>query len=143
MSANRGIEGGFTLLEVMIAAVVVVILLLGFVGSVVASFMADTGSHNTDTAVNVARQTMEEVMEVSFEDVLALDGDTALTDEGMAVRISVVQSTLTIALVEVSVCRPVSTMTLEELQTLSTEDFKRIREAQGSQFTLVTMKHKP
>ena len=79
MSGLRKHEGGFTLLEVMIAAVVVVILVPAFLGSIVASFLADAGGRSTDGAVNTARQTMEEVLGLSFQDVLALDGDTALT----------------------------------------------------------------
>jgi len=143
MHRRRSPEAGFTLLEVLIAAVVVVVLALAFLGSVVASFMADTGSHNSNAAVNAARQTMEEVMELAFGDVLALDGDTAVTSDGLAVRISVVQSTVSLALVEGAVCRPVSMVSVCELQAMSLEEFKRLGAAQGSKFSLVTMKHKP
>ena len=135
-------QNGFSLLEVLIAAVVVVVLVLAFLGSVVASFMVDSSSHNSNASVNVARQTMEEVLELSFQDVLALDGDTVLTAEGLAVRISVVQSTVSLALVEVCVARPVPAMTVDQLQGLTLDDFRRMGAAKGSVFSLVTMKHK-
>jgi Tfp pilus assembly protein PilV len=138
-----GNEAGFALLEVMIAAVVVVVLLLGFLGSVVASFLADAGSRSTNDAVNVARQTMEEALELTFQDVLGLDGDTALTTEGIAVRTSVVQSTATLALVEVCVCRPVPPLTLMQLQALSMDGFRQLPSAPGSRLSLVTMKYRP
>ena len=135
-------QNGVSLLEVLIAAVVVVVLVLAFLGSVVASFMADASSHNSNASVNVARQTMEEILELSFQDVLALEGDTVLTAEGLALRISVVQSTVDLALVEVCVARPVPTMTAAQLQGLSLDDFRRMGAAKGSVFSLVTMKHK-
>ena len=143
MLSIRAREQGFSLLEALIAAVVVVILLLGFMGSVVGSFLADAGSRNTGLAVNVARQTMEEAVELDYADALALDGDTSLTGEGMAVRISVVQSTPTLALIEVWVCRPAPALTLVQLQALSLDGIKQLRSAPGSQFSLVTMKHSP
>jgi prepilin-type N-terminal cleavage/methylation domain-containing protein len=136
-------ERGFSLLEVLIAAVVVVILLMAFLGSVVASFLADAGSQNSNSAVNLARKTMEEVMGVPFQDALAMDGDTILTPEGLAVRISVVQTGVTLALVEVSVSRPVPMLTLGDLQVLGLDEFRRMPSASGSQFNLVCMKHKP
>lgn len=143
MRLTRDGQRGFSLLEVLIAAVVVVVLVLSFLGSVVASFMADAASHNVNSSVNVARQTVEEVLELSFTDVLALDGDTILTADGLAIRISVLQSAVDLAIVEVCVCRPVPMLTAVELQGLSLDDFKRLGAAKGSVFSLVTMKHKP
>lgn len=70
MTTRRDGQGGFMLLEVLIAAVVIVVLVLAFIGGIVASFMADASSHNTNTSVNVARQTIEEVLELSFGDIL-------------------------------------------------------------------------
>ncbi len=142
MTIRRDGQGGFTLLEVLIAAVVIVVLVLAFIGGIVASFMADASSHNTNASVNVARRTTEEVLELSFGDILALDGDTILTVEGLAVRISVVHSAVNLALIEVCVCRPVPMLTVGEFQALSLDDFKRLTSAPGSVFSLVTMKHR-
>ena len=142
MKSTRDGQRGFSILEVLIAAVVVVLLVLAFLGSVVASFMADISSHNTNGSVNVARQTVEELFELSFSDVLALEGDTILTADGLAIRISVLQSAVDLAIIEVCVCRPAPMLTVVELQGLSLDDFKRLGAAKGSVFSLVTMKHK-
>lgn len=136
----RPAQKGTSLIEVMIAAVVVVILALAFMGSVTASFMADASSHSVNGAMNVARATMEESIELSFADLLALDGDTILMSDGFAVRISVIQSSVNLALVEVTVCRPVPPLVLGQLQSLNLEEFKRLPAASGSVFSLVTMK---
>ena len=136
-------ESGFSLLEVMISGVVVVILALAFFGSVVGSFLADAGSQSTNAAVNLARQTMEEAVELSFLDAMALDGDSVLQANGFVVRTSVVQSTVSLELIEVYVCRPVPPLTLAQLQVLSLDALKQLHSAPGSQYSLVTMLRNP
>ena len=143
MRTGKCNQNGFSLLEVMIAAVVVVVLVLAFMKSMVGTFLADSSSRNSSASVNLARNAMEEIVELAFDDVLALDGDTVITSEGLALRISAVQSSLHLSLVEVLVCRPVPRLSAGELHSLDLEEFRRLPCAQGSNFSLVTMKHKP
>lgn len=143
MVSGCRVESGLSLLEVLIAAAVLVILALAFLGNIVAAALGGAGNLNTNQAVNVARQTMEEVLETPFLDTLGLDGDTLLTTDGMAVRISVVQASVGLDLIEVTTCRPVPAQTLAQLQALSLQNFKTLKAAPGSLYSLVTMKHQP
>jgi len=131
-------EAAYTLLEVMVAAVIVVILALGLAGSMGAAFMADASARNTAASVHAAQQTLEELQQLDYGDVLACDADAILTPEGVAVKIAASEVMVGMLLVEVFACRPVEERTLAELSGLTMEQFKNIEAAMGSRVRVVT-----
>ena len=131
---------GFTLLEVMIGAVIVVILAMGLAGSMGSAFMADSAAKDRAASLNAGRQVMEELEQLDYGDVLACDGDTILTDRSIAIRISAAESMLDMMLVEVYACRPTGGPALAELAALSVTQLKQLPSAMGSRVRLVTYK---
>jgi prepilin-type N-terminal cleavage/methylation domain-containing protein len=91
----RGVrrDAGFSLLEVMIAAVVVVILAMGLASSMGSAFMADNAARGAAASTNACQQTLEELQQLAYGDVLACDGDAMFASENVAVKISAFEST--------------------------------------------------
>ena len=137
MRAHRP-EPGFTLLEVMIAAVIVVILAMGLAASMGVAFMADSSARNTAASTHACQQVMEEMQQLDYSDVLACDGDAILTAEGIAVKIGVSEAMVGMLLIDVAACRPTPQRNLLELSGLTMDQFRNIPSATGSVVHLVT-----
>jgi hypothetical protein len=131
-------DAASSLLEVMIAAVVVVILALGLASSMGSAFLADTAARSVSASANACQQVLEELQELDYGDVLACDGDAMLTSQGVAVKISAAEAMAGMILIEVYACRPVEPRTLLELGGLTMTQFKNLRAAPGSQVRLLT-----
>ena len=99
---NRHDEAGFSLFEIVLAAGILSLVMLGVLAAMNGSFMADEVAANTTRSQTIARQAMEECLAVSYDDLLSLDGNTATVD-GFTVTISVLQSSLDMRLIEVVV----------------------------------------
>jgi len=95
-------SGGFSLFEVVLAAGILSLVMLGVLAAMNGSFMADRAAANTTRSQSIARQAMEECLHAAFDDLLSLDGDTTTVD-GFTVQVSVVQSSVDTRLVEVVV----------------------------------------
>ena len=84
VGASRGAvcarSAGFTLVEVMIALVVIVLALQGFSQSIVASMVAADADSEVRRATEGARQAMEQIKGANFEDIFALYNDYAGDD---------------------------------------------------------------
>ena len=131
-------NAGFTLLEVMIATVILVTLALGLATSMGAAFMADAAARNAAASTHAAQQVMEELQHLDYGDVLACDGDAMLTSEGIALKLSVSEVMVGMLLVEVQTCRPTPDRTLAELADMSMTQVKALPAAAGSEVRLVT-----
>ena len=84
-------QRGFTLLELMIAAVILVILFMGFMSSLTSSFLADVSSNIANSSRANAERLMEESLDLSYSDCLLLDENAVLTSDGLACKIGVSQ----------------------------------------------------
>gem|GEM_PF-3661902 len=136
----RGVrrDAGFSLLEVMIAAVVVVILAMGLASSMGSAFMADNAARGAAASTNACQQTLEELQQLAYGDVLACDGDAMFASENVAVKISAFESTAGMILIEVYACRPAQTQTLIGLGGMTMAQVKALPAVAGSQVRLLT-----
>ena len=137
MKAHKG-NSGFSLIEVMIAMVIVVILALGLATSMCAAFLADSAAKNKTAAINTAQRLMEEIEQVDYGDLLSLHEDAVIDDDGMTLKISVTEVMVGMVMIEVSACRPVDTRTMSELSILTMSQFKEIVSREGSRVSLIT-----
>lgn len=69
-------EQGFTLIEVMIAAAVIAIVLIGVVSTLSTAFVADRVASESTRAQNYCRQTMETLMEQEFSTLPTFNGSS-------------------------------------------------------------------
>lgn len=134
----RASDVAFTLLEVMIAAVLVMILTMGLAATMGAAFMAAASARNTAASSHACQQVMEELEQLDYGDILACDSDAILTAEGIAVKIAASEAMVGMLLIEVAGCRPSPERTLLELAPLTMEQFRNLPSALGSKMRLVT-----
>jgi len=98
-------EAGVTLLEMVFAAAILSVLMVGVLAAMNGSFMADRAAGNDTASQTLARRVMEECMAVAYEDLMNLNGNTT-TVNGFTATVSVVQSTVDTRLIEVQVVNP-------------------------------------
>lgn len=134
----RQSENGFTLLEVMIGTVILVILALGLAGSMGAAFMADATARDTAAATHAGQQVMEELQKLDYLDVLGCDGNAIVTSEDIAIKVSATETMVGMILVEVRACRLLEKRTVLELAGLTMGQFASLRPATGAQVRLMT-----
>lgn len=72
-------EAGLTIVEIVIATVIIAITAAGVLSSISMAYIADRSSQDLITAQNLSRGVMESVEVTPFEGLLSLDGAT-LTD---------------------------------------------------------------
>ena len=131
-------NSGFSLIEVMVAMVIVIILALGLASSMGAAFLADSSAKNKTAAINTAQRLIEEIEQVDYGDLLSLHEDAVINDDGMALKISVTEVMVGMVMIEVSACRPIVPRTMPELSMLTMSQFKQIASREGSQINLIT-----
>ena len=81
-NANDTQNGGFTILEVMIALVFLSVGLLGIAGLHFATISGNQSAHKITVAVNLAEDKIEELKGLDFADEDLEDTDTVKTDVG-------------------------------------------------------------
>lgn len=134
---SRG-DSGFSLIEVVIAMVMLVILAMGMASSLGAAFMADAVARDTARSAHAAQQVLEELQPLQYADVLGEDGTAALTPQGVAVKISAHEAMVGMIMVEVFACRPTPPRSLADLGAMSMAQVKRLPAAPGSQVRVIT-----
>ena len=133
-------QRGFTLLELMIAAVILVILFMGFMSSLTSSFLADVSSNIANSSRANAERLMEESLDLSYEDCLLLDENAVLTSDGLACKIGVSQVGAGLLMIEVNVLKPKQPQTLAELAAMSLVNFRNLPATPGSSVRLLSLK---
>lgn len=73
-------NSGFTLLELMIGAVVLIVALVGLIAAYTGCFMLNEGARNLTIAINGAQDKMEEIRNLSFDQIAGQDGTNFETD---------------------------------------------------------------
>ena len=133
-------QKGFTLLELMIAAVILTILFMAFLSTLTGSFLAD----NTATTANAARASaerlMEETLDLDYLDCLMVDQNAAVTEQGLACKLGVVEVSPGLCLIEVHICKPTQEVTVGELAVMSLSDVRDLECMSGSRVRLLCLK---
>ena len=135
---GHGNDRAFTLLEVTIAAVMLVIVSLGLATSMGAAFMADAAARDAAASVHAGQQVLEELAQLDYGDVLACDGDALLTDGGLAVKIASTEVSVGMLMIEVYTCRPSPEHALAELADMTLTQIKALPATRGAQVRLLT-----
>lgn len=135
-------QKGFTLLELTIAAVILVILLMTFLSTLTSSFLADNVAVTTNACRATAERLMEEVLDLSFGDTPMVDQNAVLTADGIAAKIAVLEEAPDLLLVEVYVLKPRNGIALDELAQMSMPVIRDLEPAPGSRVRLLCLKAK-
>jgi prepilin-type N-terminal cleavage/methylation domain-containing protein len=133
-------EKGFSLLEVMVAAVIVVILAMGLAASLGGVFLADASAKYALASANAAQRLMEELQQLDYGDTLACDGDAVVTTGGVALKVSVVEVSVGMEIIEVNACHPAQAMSAAQIAGMTMAQFKGVHARPGSQVRLMTSK---
>ena len=140
IAARRsGTDGGFTLLEVMIASVVMAIIFMGLLSSITGAFLATDMAKQASESQAMARRLIEEAREFAYGDMLLLDGNSLITPHGLAAKYRVFETSPGLLTLEVEVCRPDMNLSLPELAAMTMEQFGQIRAVLGSRLRFTTL----
>ena len=132
-------EKGFTLLELMIASVVMAIIFMGLISSLTGSFLATDMANKSTEAQALGRRMLEEAMQLEYGDELLLNGNALITDEGIAAKYEVFETSPGLLTVEVEVCRPLQAVTTAELSAMTMGEFQQLACLEGSRVHFTTM----
>ena len=133
-------QKGFTLLELMIAAVILVVLFMAFLSTLTGSFLADTTATTANTARATAERLMEEILDLAYDDTLMVDQNAVLTNQGLACKLGVVEVASGLLMIEVYICKPTQPVTLAGLAALSLADVRDMESVSGGQVRLLCLK---
>jgi len=139
IAGRNGAERGFTLLELMIASVVMAIIFMGLISSITGAFLATDMANRACEAQATTRRLLEEATELAYGDMLLLDGNSLITADGLAAKFQVFETSPGLLSVEVEVCRPAMQLTLAELAAMTMEQFSGIEAVQGSRVRFTTL----
>ncbi len=135
----RRSEKGLTLLELVIAAVVMAIIFLGLISSITRSFMAANNANMATKAQATARQMLEEARQLSYDNILMLDGSALITEDGLAGKYQVFETIPGLLTLEAEVCRPVDCPSLAELAAMEMTKFHQLVSMAGSRIRFTTL----
>lgn len=138
-SSQSGQDGGFTLLEVLIASVVMAIILMGLISSITGSFLATSMASRASASQATARQLLEEAVGQSYSAQVELADSAVVTDDGLAGKYQVYETTVGLLTVEVEVCRPVTPLSADEYSAMTMPEFHALDAVTGSRVRLTTL----
>ena len=140
LSDNRQkTDGGFTLVELMIASLVMAIIFMGLISSITGSIMATNMAKKAAEGQATARRLLEEATELDYGDMLLLDGSSLITADGVAAKYQVYETSSGLLTLEVEVCRPETQISLAQLSAMTMDDFSELKEVAGSRLRFTTM----
>jgi len=131
---------GMTLVEVMVALMVLSIVFLGMMASYTSSATINSGANARNRVLARTQQLMEEVMELSYEDALLVNGDAMVAEDGCVLKVSVTEVELGLERIEVYGCRLERNETAATLAGMTMEQVKDLRTEKISPVTLMTLK---
>ncbi|HUW56247.1 MAG TPA: prepilin-type N-terminal cleavage/methylation domain-containing protein [Planctomycetota bacterium] len=132
-------DAGFTLLELMIASVVMAIIFMGLISSITGAFLATDVANRATEAQATTRRLLEEATQIVYGDMLLLDGNSLFTPDGLAVKYQVFETSPGLLTLEVEVCRPAIELTLPELAVMTMEEFSQVEAVTGSRIRFTTL----
>ncbi len=131
---------GFTLIELMVAALILAVLFMAFLSTLSGSFLADASATTANSARVTAERLMEESLDLTYNDCLMLDQNALVTDQGLAAKMAVVEMDDGLALIEVNVLKPEHPITLAQAAAMNLVDFRRLDATPGSRVRLLCLK---
>ena len=140
IASERGrSDGGFTLLELMIASVVMAIIFMGLLSSITGAFLATNMANKASEAQATARRLLEEAADLSYGDMVLLDGNSLITQDGLAAKYQVYEMSQGLLTLEVEVCRPTNPLTLSALASMTIAQFREVPCIDGSRIRYTTL----
>ena len=139
IAARRQADAGFTLLELMIASIAMAIIFMGLISSITGAFLATDMANKATEAQATTRRLLEEATQLTYGDMLLLEGNSLFTPDGLAAKYQVFETSPGLLTLEVEVCRPLIDLTLPELAAMTMEDFGQIEVVQGSRIRFTTL----
>ncbi len=138
-TGNLDQDGGFTLLEVLIAAVVMAIILMGLISSITGSFIATDASNKASESQATARQLLEEAVGLNYGEQVQLADSATVTADGLAAKYQVYETAVGLLTVEVEVCRPLTPRSADELHAMTMPEFHALEAVPGSRVRFTTL----
>lgn len=138
-SQRHTTNGGFTLLEVMIASVVMAIIFMGLISSITGAFLTTEMANKASMAQATARRVLEEATQLDYGDMLLLDGNSLITPEGITAKYQVFETSPGLLTLEVEVCRPAIELTVAELAAMDMDQFRGLDVIEGSRIRFTTL----
>ncbi len=139
LSARRHANAGFTLLEVLIAAVVMVIILMGLLSSISGAFLATDASNKATESQAMARRLLEETTALTYGEIVELNNSALVTDDGLAAKYQVYETAVGLLTVEVEVCRPMTALSADEAAAMTMAEFHALDAVMGSRVRFTTL----
>jgi prepilin-type N-terminal cleavage/methylation domain-containing protein len=136
----RRAESGFTLLELMVAGVILAVLFMGFMSAMTGTFLADQMATSSNSSRAVATQLMEETVGLSYSDSILVDQNAVVLADGTAGKLAVLQVATNLVVVEVYVFRPKTATTAVNLAAMSMAAVKNLAAIHGSRVRLLCLK---
>ncbi len=130
---------GFTLLEVLIAAVVMAVVFMGLMSSISGTFMATNMANRASWAQATARRMLEEATELDYSALLLIDGNALVTSDGLAARFEVYEASAGLIFVQVDVCQPKTPLTQAQVAALTQAQFDALPVVNGSRVRFSTL----
>ena len=132
-------QRGFTLLELMIAAVVMSIVFMGLISTMSGAFLTADVASTTTRAQETARRLLEEAREYTYDQLLLLNGSALLTEDGMAAKYQVYETNIGLLTVEVEVCRLKNIITSDDLTAMSMPEFHALEAVNAVRVRFTTL----
>ena len=131
---------GMTLVEVMVALMVLSIVFMGLMASYSSSVTMNNGANARNRVLARAQQLIEEAAELGYADALLVDGDALVAEDGCVLKVSVTEVELGLERIEVYGCRLEQNETAATLAGMTMDQVKALRSEKMSRVSLVTLK---
>ena len=132
-------QGGFTLIELMIAALIMGIIFMALISSMTGAFLTTDAASMTTRAQGTARRLLEETRDYTYDQLLLMNGSAIVTDDGMSAKYQVYETSIGLLTVEVEVCRLKNSISPTDLAAMSMPDFHALDAVAGVRVRLTTL----
>jgi len=137
---RRGALRAFSLIEVIISVAILAVLMIAFLQVQASSYATSRRAERRTSALEVARQLMEETMDLQYADAIAVDQDGGISTTGYAFKISVTEIALDMLQIEINVARLKQSMSPVAIGAMSMNMFRGLDVHDGCRLRLVCMK---
>jgi hypothetical protein len=96
-------------------------------------------ANKASEAQATARRLLEEACELSYSDMLLLDGNSMIAADGIAAKYQVYETATGLLMVEVEVCRPSVEISLSDLSGMTMAEFRQLDALDGSRVRFATL----
>ena len=136
---NAGNDRGFALIEIMIAAVVMAVVMMGLLSSLSGAFLAANTANEASESQAMARRLLEEATELSYGGLVELQNSALVTEGGLAAKYQVYETAVGLLVVEVEVCRPATSLSADQVAAMTMSEFHTLNVVTGSRVRFTTL----